>query len=289
MLEQMAYADAYGVGFEFTDAKQMALHNPKEQGWRYVQHPKYSLRPGYYTDDTQMSLANCEVLLSGAYASERAFADAWVNAFKRDERPGYAGRFYDFLRAIRSGDEFLQKIQPHSDRNGAAMRALPFGLLPDVADVMAVAARQAAITHDSPTGRDSAVAVALMSHYLYHRIGSKSDMAVWIADKVAGPWRLPWDEGTPVSVNGIATAHAAIQLAAKLDSYSAILEKAVGLGGDTDSVAAIACGAASLSPEFVMDIPQELKAGLENGTYGREFLADLDKKMFEKFPRLHRA
>src|SRR6478672_6856325 len=99
MLVEMAYADAYGVGFEFTDANQMALHNPKKYGWRYAQHPKYPLKPGYYTDDTQMSLANCEVLLSGGYQGEKAFADAWVNAFKRDERPGYAGRFYAFLRS----------------------------------------------------------------------------------------------------------------------------------------------------------------------------------------------
>jgi ADP-ribosylglycohydrolase len=110
-------------------------------------------------------------------------------------------------------------------------------------------------------------------------------MTLWVADKVAGPWRLPWDKGTAVSVNGVATAHAAIQLVATLGSYSNILKEAVGLGGDTDSVAAIACGAASLSAEFDMDVPRELKAGLENGTYGREFLVHLDKKMFEKFPR----
>lgn len=285
MLEEMAYADAYGVGFEFTDANHMALHDPKEYGWRYVRHPKYPLKPGYYTDDTQMSVANCEVLLSGDYRNEQAFADAWVNAFKRDERAGYAGRFYDFLRSIRSGDEFLLKIQPHSERNGAAMRALPFGLLPDPVDVIQVARRQASITHDTAVGRDSAVAVALMAHYLYHGVGPKSEMTLWVADKVAGPWHRPWDKGTPVSVNGIATSHAAIQLVATLGSYSNILKEAVGLGGDTDSVAAIACGAASLSAEFDMDVPRELKAGLENGTYGREFLVHLDKKMFEKFPR----
>jgi ADP-ribosylglycohydrolase len=289
MLEEMAYADAYGVGFEFTDASQMALHDPKRFGWRYVRHPKYPLKPGYYTDDTQMSVANCEVLLSGDYRCEKAFADAWVNAFKRDERPGYAGRFYDFLQSVQSGDEFLEKIQPHSERNGAAMRALPLGLLSDPVDVMDVAGRRAAITHDTPVGRASAIAVALMAHYLYHRVGPKFEMAVWITDKVEGPWRIPWDGRTPVSVNGVATAHAAIQLVATFDSYSAILEEAVGLGGDTDSVAAIACGAASLSPEFTMDIPRELKVGLENGAYGRDSLIGLDRKIFEKFPRKRRV
>jgi hypothetical protein len=38
-----------------------------------------------------------------------------------------------------------------------------------------------------------------------------------------------------------------------------------------------------------MDIPRELKLGLENGTYGRDFLIGLDSKMFEKFPRKRRV
>jgi hypothetical protein len=66
-----------------------------------------------------------------------------VPAFKRDPREGYAGRFYDFLRRVRDGAQFLAEIQPTSDKSGAAMRAAPIGVYPTVDEVIKLAEHHA--------------------------------------------------------------------------------------------------------------------------------------------------
>ena len=54
-----AYADAYGAGFEY--AEEMIVNNDLS---RYVEHPRFRLIPGSYTDDTQMSIAIAEVIVA---------------------------------------------------------------------------------------------------------------------------------------------------------------------------------------------------------------------------------
>ena len=58
-----------------------------------------------------------------------------------------------------------------------------------------------------------------------------------------------------------------------------MLDQAVRFGGDTDTVAAIALGVGSCCPDVQNDLPQRLVMGLEAGTYGREFLRDLDGRL----------
>ncbi|HYX16939.1 MAG TPA: ADP-ribosylglycohydrolase family protein, partial [Nostoc sp.] len=85
---------------------------------RYVQHPRFQLNPGSYTDDTQMSIAITEVIVAQAPWTVEVLADSFVRAFKRDEREGYARSFYHFLQRIQDGEEFLTKINPESDKRG---------------------------------------------------------------------------------------------------------------------------------------------------------------------------
>jgi len=49
--------------------------------------------------------------------------------------------------------------------------------------------------------------------------------------------------------------------------------------GDVDTVAAIALAAASNSPEITHDLPQTLIDTLENQTYGKDYLIELDQKL----------
>ncbi|MEH1989969.1 MAG: ADP-ribosylglycohydrolase family protein [Nostoc sp.] len=123
MLLELAIADAYGAGFEYAD--EMIANNDLSQ---YVQHPRFRLNPGSYTDDTQMSIAIAEVIVAQAPWTAEVLADSFVTAFKRDEREGYSRSFYHFLGEIQDGEEFLTKINPDSDKSGGAMRAAPIGI-----------------------------------------------------------------------------------------------------------------------------------------------------------------
>ena len=94
MLVNIAIADAYGASFEFKDKRFVDLHNT---GTSYVTGAGRT-KPGHYTDDTQMSLALAELLIENPQWTRFKVAAKFLDAFKRDPRPGYAGGFYHFLK-----------------------------------------------------------------------------------------------------------------------------------------------------------------------------------------------
>jgi ADP-ribosylglycohydrolase len=76
MLLEVAVGDA---GFEYADPDFMLAHNTLRG---YVQHPTHlDVRPGAYTDDTQMTIAVAEVLVSGQPWTASVPADEFVRAF----------------------------------------------------------------------------------------------------------------------------------------------------------------------------------------------------------------
>jgi ADP-ribosylglycohydrolase len=56
--------------------------------------------------------------------------------------------------------------------------------------------------------------------------------------------------------------------------------------GDVDTVAAIALAAASCCQEVTSDLPAHLFEGLENGTYGRDYIINLDEQLFSLVERV---
>jgi ADP-ribosylglycohydrolase len=277
MMLELAVGDAYGAGFEYAKRNIISAHNDLT---KYIQHQKHNIAPGNYTDDAQMSIAIAEVLLSGDPWTSSVLAAKFVEAFKRDEREGYAGRFYDFLKEISSGDEFLQKIHPQSDKSGAAMRACPIGVLSDTEQVIAYATIQAKLTHDTPVGTNAAVAAALMPHYFLHQAGRKDELRDYISQQVPGNWKSWRGE---VGGKGDMIVRAAITAVIEEKSLSAILKRSIAFGGDVDTVATIAMAAASCCKDIKQDIPAHLINALENNAYGRSHLEDLDRRLTQKY------
>jgi ADP-ribosylglycohydrolase len=274
MLLELAIGDAYGAGFEYVNHQLIRQFNDLS---RYVQHPRHSTRPGQYTDDTQMTLAIVEAILSGEEWTPRHLAQRFVEVFKRDPREGYASSFYSFLWKMRDGDQFLAEIIPTSDKSGAAMRAIPIGVFPTIEDVIEKATIQARITHDTPDGIRAGVASALMSHYFIYRHGSKNDLGAFLEEHVKGEWADAWRG--KVKSKGWMSVKAAITAIHQHDTLSNILRACVDYGGDVDTVATIALGAASCSEEIEQDLPQVLIDGLENATYGRDYIIGLDQQL----------
>ncbi|WP_375587911.1 ADP-ribosylglycohydrolase family protein [Acinetobacter baumannii] len=63
---------------------------------------------------------------------------------------------------------------------------------------------------------------------------------------------------------------------------SELLKSCINLGGDTDSVAAIAVGLATCFIEYKKDLPIQLYNNLNEDKYGISFLQNLEKKFFEE-------
>ena len=276
MFLEMAIGDAYGAGFEYAPEDFVKRNNTLAA---YAKHPKHSLAPGSYTDDTQMSIANAEVILSGSITRER-LAAAYVDCFKRDQREGYAGGFYKFLCSVKDGAEFLELMKPLSDKSGAAMRALPFGYDADIEVVKSNARLQAAITHNTESGINAAIAAALMAHYFIWDLGPKSELGIFIEKHVEGIWAEPRTE--PVGEKGWMSVRAAITAVIECDSMTSMLKRCVDFTGDVDTVAALALGAAATCKEVKQDLSDVLINGLENGTYGRDFLRRLDDQFIAR-------
>ncbi|MCD4685228.1 MAG: ADP-ribosylglycohydrolase family protein [Anaerolineae bacterium] len=274
MLLELAIGDAYGASFEYVSRRMIREQNTLAG---YVQHPRHGIRPGCYTDDAQMSIAIAELLVVDAPWTRENIAQQFVTAFKRDPREGYARGFYGFLQEVQDGTEFLAHIKPHSDKSGAAMRAAPLGVLPDVAMVVERCTVQAALTHDTPDGINAAVAAALMAHYFIYKCGPKAEVGEFVASHVPGPWTESWTG--KVGAKGWMSVQAAITVIQQHDSLSAMLKACVDFSGDADTVASIALAAAACSDEIDQDLPAHLINDLENGPYGRDYIVDLDRRL----------
>ncbi|MCF2525717.1 ADP-ribosylglycohydrolase family protein [Yinghuangia soli] len=308
MLLELAVGDAYGASFEYTPPPFIRQRNTLAG---YVQHPTHrDIRPGMYTDDTQMSIAVAEWLLDGAppldappasapadpptgvpgtSAAEGPYtredlAHRFVKTYKRDPRAGYAGGFRSVLEHVWNGEELLGTLRPGSDKSGAAMRAGVLGLLPELDRVDELAVLQAKITHDSPGGLAAARGAAYAVHYCRYGIGSVVRLPQWLAEHVRVPdphrygrWTEPWrgKVGSP----GMHSARAAVTALAKHRTLSGLLRECTAYTGDVDTVATIALAAASASAEYRQDLPQVLVDGLEDGEYGRAYLEALDARL----------
>lgn len=291
MLVEIAIADSYGRGFEFVPAEHIQTYNTFD-GYRCRSCGSY-FESGIYTDDTQMSIGIAELLLSedglDIFHNPDAMAQKFIDVFKRDIRRGYAHGFYNFLLGITDGEEFMKKIRPDSRKSGAAMRAMPLGLIEDVREVQFCAEEQAEITHNTLEGRESAFASALLTHYCYHEMGNVgadgSKLYAYILSymKDGINFTLPYyDSPGPF---GYECVCAAITAVAESRTLSEVITRCISFGGDTDTVAAIATGAASVAMWIKNDIPDIMYTKLENGMYGKSFLQSLDRKLFSTYPR----
>lgn len=281
MLIELAIGDAYGAGFEYANRQLIRQFNTLE---RYHQHPRHSgIHPGMYTDDTQMTLAIAELMVEGAAWTPHNLAHKFVECFKRDVREGYASSFYGFLMQISDGNEFLAKIRPDSDKSGAAMRATPLGIYPTINEVVERCTIQAAVTHNTPDGIHAACAAALLAHYCLYNLGALRDAGKFIEAHVPGKWADEWRG--QVGSKGWMSVKAAISVVQQHTSLSAMLKASVAYSGDVDTVATIALGAASCSPQVAQDLPQPLPDNLENGTYGRDYLQNLNASLMSLVKR----
>ncbi|MGH2347287.1 MAG: ADP-ribosylglycohydrolase family protein [Chloroflexota bacterium] len=270
MLLQMAIGDAYGAGFEYANAEVVAAHNDLST---YIRRSRHAIKPGAYTDDTQMGIAIAETMVSGDPWTAEVLAGHFVSAFKRDQRQGYAERFYNFLRHVQDGAQFLAEIDPDSDKSGAAMRACPIGIYPTIAMVIERCTVQARITHNTPNGIGAANAAALMTHYFVYKLGPKDQLGAFLEATVPGNWALPWQG--KVRSKGWMSVRAAITAMLRNDRMSDLLRECIAVSGDVDSVATIALAAGSCSDEITQALPEHLFWRLENGRYGRDYLQEL--------------
>jgi ADP-ribosylglycohydrolase len=332
LLTAMAIGDSFGRSYEFATKDKidpdMNLDFYHPAVGKYSEGYKGGV--GKYTDDTQMSIAIAEHMLSDEKSfSPNDYAESLIEAYERDKREGYSKRFHDILNGSYNAKTFQHNIgvQKPRDSNGSVIRCLPLGLYPDVNMVKHACIVQTCLTHPTMDCIIASQMVALAAHYCYY--GHKKTFQNWITDHlpfgVVNQVISKYTLGDQVECDAIQTASYCLNVAfnqtkfkklvvlpekvqetktwnghggtgggsytswvqppAPAATMSEILKHAiVEVGGDTDSTAAIGLGLAALRGAK-NDLHINLYNKLENNTYGRDYLMELDKKLMEKFPR----
>ena len=289
----LAVGDALGGHFEAQDPEWIRARYPAPAD--LIANPPSA--PWHYTDDTQMAIGVAEALLKDGAIVERSLCEAFVSNY--DASRGYGRGARIILEALREGQDYkhwTNELFPGgSYGNGAAMRVAPVGLFfhDDLDRVWEQARLSSLPTHVHPLGIEGAqlvaTAVALCAR------GSGMDKTR-LLDELRGrcktdEFRSRLDQAasaqTPDDLlpmgNGIAAQDSAATAIACFalwsHSYEQTIANAILLGGDTDTIAAMA-GGISGAHLGAAAIPDRFLHCLEDDQKGRSYIRGLAQRLY---------
>lgn len=182
-----------------------------------------------FTDDTALTLATADAILAGD-----PYDVAYRRWYRRYPNAGYGGMFHQWG----SSDD----LGPYgSFGNGSAMRVAPIGwAFDDLDQVLAEAERSAAVTHDHPEGIKGA---QVSAGAVFLARGEPIDRVIEWASGYGYDLATPIEELRPGHVFDVTcqgTVPLALRCAYEAEDFEDAVRLAVSLGGDADTLAAIA-------------------------------------------------
>jgi poly(ADP-ribose) glycohydrolase ARH3 len=291
----LAIGDALGSHFE--------AQSPESIGRRYdspaALFASPPLAPWYYTDDTQMAIGVAETLVACGMIDENALCRAFVANYAPSRGYGRGARV--LIECMEDGGNHRQLAEEYfpggSYGNGAAMRVAPVGALfrNELDRTMEEARRSALPTHVHPLGIEGAqlLAVAVALSMRGDSIDRERFFAELISHCTSPEFRDRMQSAAVATsadqlaalgngieaLESVCTAIACFALSP--DSYEAVVGRAILLGGDTDTIAAMA-GALSGAALGIEAIPRRLLDSLEDEIKGRSYLLDLADRLAAK-------
>ncbi|MCK8621908.1 ADP-ribosylglycohydrolase family protein [Prevotella sp. E13-27] len=225
-----------------------------------------------YTDDSVMTLAVAKWLLEDSSHSEKYLVQCMQELGKNDLGAGYGERFREWLLS--------KSPQPYNSwGNGSAMRVSPVALYAStLEDALELARITASVTHNHPEGVKGALAVAecvFIRREAADLETAKREIQRTIPMKYGYNLGRTLDEIRPsysfdVSCQG--SVPEAIIAFLESTSLEDCVRNAISIGGDSDTIAAIACSiyAAKTTSEdeelmnrFEYYLPQDLMQIME--------------------------
>ena len=217
--------------------------------WNNVKTEDFELLPpgSRFTDDTVMTLAVAEWLMSDPSHSEASLVRCMQRLGRRYPQAGYGGRFRKWLAS--------DHPQPYgSFGNGSAMRVSPVGLYArSLNEALELARISAVVTHDHPEGIKGAQAVAACI-YMQLRDRSRDDIKRYVETVFGYDLGVRLEDIRPgykfdVSCQG--SVPVAIMAFLQRMNAEEALRLAVSMGGDSDTIACITCAIADAKPFYV--------------------------------------
>ena len=200
-----------------------------------------------YTDDTVMTIANAEWLLSKGVLMDimRKYGHKYPGA-------GYGGMFYDWLKS--------RCPKPYNSfGNGSAMRVSPVGWAIDTLEETLEAAKQSAeITHNHPEGIKGAQATAACI-FMARTGKSKQEIKEYVETKFGYDLSRTCNEIRPTyQFNESCQDTVPESIIAFLEStdFESAIRLTVSLGGDADTMGAIT---GAIAEAYYNVIPEHIK------------------------------
>lgn len=222
--------DTIGSWFEFNPIKDLAF-------------PLFH-RESSYTDDTV-----CTVAVADALTHEMNFDVALRYWGQKYPRAGYGGTYRRWLKQLIRGAY-------NSWGNGSAMRVSPVGVIAkSMEEALYLAKESAEVTHNHPEGIKGAQATAA-AIYLALTGKSKTEIKKFIEDTFGYDLSRRYDDIQPgycfdVSCQG--SVPESIICFLESEDYESAVRRAVAMGGDADTMGAIA---GSIAAAFYGEIPE---------------------------------
>lgn len=300
MLLGIAIGDAFGVAYEFTCDRIALLTHLEPTKYK---SKRVNRKAGMYTDDTQMSIAICEMMLSDKEFNIENLAQRFIDTYRADPIEGYSTTIKEAL-LLRDGAELLEKAVRNKITNGAAMRSIPLGLYDSIEEVVTNAMINGAVTHNTPEAISSSVAIALMSYYHLHKCQNISLLGFIephvrnICDQMAEHLKKIDEMPTfnseliygsenflrGVPTDAIRTVGAVFYIISNYKEPIDVLLESVKLGGDTDSIASMSLGITMIN-HSVDELPDFLFNDLNNDNSRRDKILDLGNRLTDWYAR----
>ncbi len=287
----LAVGDALGGRFEAQSADAiLARFSSVDQ---LIAYPQEEI---WYTDDTQMAIGVAETLVAHGQIIEEHLCRAFVANYVPSRGYGRGARaVLEAMAAGRDHREVAERYFPGgSFGNGAAMRVAPVGLVfrDDRAKLWNQARLSALPTHRHSLGIEGAqilaLAVALCSDAeqfdrtsFYSELSSACESEEYRA-KIENARRVQSRQHLAALGNRIEALHSVPTAIASFGLTPESFEETIGnvilLGGDTDTLAAMA-GALSGAYLGVARLPMRLLGLLERSPEGGDFLRGLSGQL----------
>lgn len=230
-----------------------------DQGKKTKDFPLFDDGCGY-TDDTVMTIAVAKALLASGLDADAEIMkqELIVQMHKWGHKYPYAGYGMRFGEWIDAGD-----TKPYGSwGNGSAMRVSAVGWLYDSLERTREVARiTAEVTHNHPEGIKGAESTAAIM-FLARNGATKQEIKAYVTREFGYDLSRSLDEIRPTyhhTESCMETLPEAITAFLEGNSYEDVIRGAVSIGGDTDTLAAIAGAMA----EAFYKVPSELKRRAE--------------------------
>jgi len=257
-----------------------------------------------YTDDTQMTISVFEEMIENGDIERYSLIQRFLWRFAPWRR--YGGGMLNVIEKWRDGQDLDAAASSVYNRegnfgNGAAIRVAPISAFfqIDEAEELDKSVRLcSSVTHTHPYGISGAllqahvVLLALndtpieewLDHIFSLSIESaykiKFENVISCLERSASPHESARVIGnSAIALHSVPAAIYAVMR--NPDSFCDTVLFAIAMGGDTDSIGAMA-GAISGALSGMNDIPSQWVQNLENDREGRDFIRDLVKKSFER-------